>query len=320
VEDVQEHIDAPPPPRFVQRQPPAPPGPPPPPPPPPVEILHGPPYTVFIEAGHGGPNYIGASGGGLREKDVNLDVTMRLAPMLSAAGYNVVLARSGDYSLTAFPADTWENRRDEIQARVDIANAAKADILISAHFNGGPSYLQGMEIYYNPDRSFGTANLMLAQTVRQGLLNSIYATGYAVPDRGIKNDAGVGGCTCNPHSWILGTNDNFRPSMMPGIIAEPMFLSNPFEAQQLWRPEIRQAVAEGYKAGVDAYFAWIMAQLPPTPAPTEPPTPEPTPAPTPPPTPAPSATVPPPTATPSPSATLPPPTPTPAAPTPTATP
>jgi hypothetical protein len=178
-----------------------------------------------------------------------------------------------------------------------------------------------MEVYYNPDRTFGTANLMLAQTVRQGLLESIYATGYAVPDRGIKNDAGVGGCSCNPHSWILGTNDNFRPSMMPGIIAEPMFLSNPFEASQLWRPEIRQAVAEGYKRGVDAYFAWIMAQLPPPPPPpppTDPPTPEPTPVPTAPPTPPP--TTPPPTVTPAPSATVPPPTPTPTPPTPTATP
>jgi hypothetical protein len=243
--------------------------------------------------------------------------------LLSAAGYNVVLARNGDYTLTDFPADTWENRRDEIQARVDIANAASADILISIHFNGGPSYMQGLEIYYNPDRTFGSANLMLAQTVHQGLLGSIYATGYAVPDRGIKNDAGVGGCSCNPHSWILGTNDNFRPSMMPGIIAEPMFLSNSFEAQLLWRPEIRQAVVDGYKAGIDSYFGWIQSQLPtptPTPTPTPEPPPPPTPPPTQPPTPEPTSTSPPPTSTPAPTATLPPPTPTPAQPTPSATP
>jgi N-acetylmuramoyl-L-alanine amidase len=285
-----------------------------------VEILHGPPYTVFLEAGHGGPNYVGAYGAGLAEKDVTLDVTLRLAPMLTAAGYNVVLARDGDYTLTSFPADTWENRRDEIQARVDVANAAKTDILVSLHFNGGPSYMQGLEVYYNPDRSFGTANLMLAQTVRHGILTSLYTAGYAVPDRGIKNDAMVGGCPCNPHSWILGTNNGFRPSMMPGIIAEPMFLSNPFEAQQLWRPEIRQAVAEGYKAGIDSYFGWIQSQLPATPPPTPEPTPEPTPVPTPEPTPEPTPTPVPPTVTPAPTATLPPPTPTPTEPTPTATP
>jgi N-acetylmuramoyl-L-alanine amidase len=316
--ETQSHIDGPPPqPRGQAPQAPRPAAPPGPAPAAPVEILHGPPYTVFLEAGHGGPNYIGAANQGLREKDVNLDVSLKLVPLLQAAGYNVVLARSGDYTLGPFPADTWENRRDEIQRRVDVGNAARADILVSIHFNGGPKYLQGLEVYYNPDRSFGTANLVLADNVRAGLVNHIRATGYGIPDRGVKNDASVGGCPCNPHSWILGTNNGFRPSMMPGVIAEAMFLSNDFEAQLLWQPGMRQAIAEGYKSGIDAYFAWIQSQLPPTPPPTPVPTETPTPAPTPQPTPPPTPV---PTPTPAPTATLPPPTPTPAPPTPTATP
>lgn len=283
-----------------------------PPPAPPVNIMHGPPYTVFLSAGHGGLNN-GSANLGLMEKDVNLDVVLRLAPMLSAAGYNVVLARSGDYTITPFPYDTAETRRDEIQARVDIANAVQADILIDVHFNGGPSYLAGAETYYNPDRSFGFYNYKLAESVHVGIVNGIRSTGYGVPDRGLKNDASVGGCSCNPHSWILGTNDNFRPSMMPGIIGEAMFLSNDYEAQLLWQPGTRQAIADGYKAGIDAYFAWIQSQLP-TPTPTPAPTPSPTPTPAPTPSPTPSAT---PSPTPSPTATLPPPTPTALAPSPT---
>ena len=276
--------------------------------------MHGPPYTVFIDAGHGGPNYIGAANRGLLEKDVNLDVALRLAPMLTAAGYNVVLARSGDYTLSEFYADTAIERRDEIQARVDVANSVQADILVSVHFNGGPKYLQGLEVYYNPDRSFGFYNYMLAESARQGLLSAIRATGYNVPDRGIKNDALVGGDPRNPHSWILGTNVGFRPSMMPGIIAEAMFLSNDFEAQLLWQPEMRQAVAEGYRQGVESYFSWLQTQLPPTPTPT--PTPTPSPSATPVMTPSPAVT-PTPTAvaspTPSPTATLAPPSPAPTA-------
>jgi N-acetylmuramoyl-L-alanine amidase len=276
--------------------------------------MHGPPYTVFIEAGHGGPNYIGASNQGLLEKDVNLDVALRLAPMLSAAGYNVVLARNGDYTLSEFYADTAIERRDEIQARVDVANSVQADILVSVHFNGGPKYLQGLEVYYNPDRSFGFYNYILAESARGGLLSAIRATGYNVPDRGIKNDALVGGDPRNPHSWILGTNNGFRPSMMPGIIAEAMFLSNDYEAQLLWQPGIRQAVAEGYRQGVESYFSWLQTQLPstPTPAPTPTPTPSPTPTPVETPTPTPAASP-----TPSPTAALPTPTPTPSPPRPT---
>ncbi len=279
---------------------PANPGPPPPPPAPPVDILHPPPYTVVLDPGHGGPNYIGAANQGLLEKDVNLDVALRLGPMLSAAGYNVILTRDGDYTLTEFYADTATERRDEIQARVDLANQLQADILVSVHFNGGPKDLNGLEVYYNPDRSFGFYNYMLADATRQALLGGIRDAGYDVPDRGIKNDALVGGDPRNPHSWLLGTNDGFRPSMMPGIIAEAMFLSNDVEAQQLWRPEMRQAIADGYKRGIDGYFAWLQTQLPATPTPTPTPTPPPTPTPAPPsPTPSPTLTP----STPSPTAT-----------------
>src|SRR5438093_10050210 len=88
--------------------------------------------------------------------------------------------------------------------------------------------------------------------------------------------------------------------MMPGIIGEALFVSNDYEAQQLWRPEMRQAIAEGYKAGIDAYFGWLLAQVPPPPPPPPPPpTPEPTPVPTASPTDTPAPTSSPPTSTPS---------------------
>src|SRR5438876_6018616 len=264
-----------------------------------AELLHPPPYTVFVDAGHGALDS-GAGNGDLAEKDVNVDVATRLAPLLGASGYNVYLSRWGDYTLTPFPANTYENRRDEIQARVDVANSVHADILVSIHHNGGPKSARGLEVYYNPNRSFGQYNWTLADLTRQGVVNHIRSAGYDVPDRGVKNDAGVCCNPANPHSWILGTNDGFRPSMMPGIIGEAMFVSNDFELQQPWRPEMRLAIAEGYKAGVDAYFGSLLPLLPPPPPPTPEPTPPPTPAPTATPTDTPAPTPPPPSSTPSP--------------------
>ena len=70
-------------------------------------------------------------------------------------------------------------------------------------------------------------------------------------------------------------------------IGEAMFLSNNYEAELLGNPGMRQAEAEGYRAGIDAYFAWLLPQVP-TPVPTPPPTPEPTAPPTAPPTDTPS--------------------------------
>lgn len=290
VEATYHHVEGPRPVVVANPRPgPANPAPPPPPDRPIAELLHPPPYTVFIDAGHGGLDS-GSANQGLLEKNVNLDVAARLAGLLTSAGYNVVLSRSCDCTLTAFPVYTYENRRDEIQARVDVANVARADILVSIHFNGGPASARGLEIYYNPDRSFGHYNWTLADLARQALLSHIRSAGYDVPDRGVKNDAGVCCNPANPHSWILGTNAGFRPSLMPGIIGEAMFLSNYVEAQQLWRPEMRQAIANGYRAGIEAYFAWIQAQMPATPTPT--PTPTATPTVTPSLTPTPSLTVP----------------------------
>jgi N-acetylmuramoyl-L-alanine amidase len=298
--------------------PPAAPPPPPPaaPPPPyvppaslPLSFLHPPPYTVFIDAGHGGRE-IGTSGGGWPEKNMNLDIALKLRSILQGLGYNVVIDRTGDYSLTAMTTADAIQRRDEIQARVDVANSVGADILVSVHHNGCGCSTRGTEVYYNPDRVFGNFNLALAQFTQSSLLHAIRSNGYDTIDRGIKNDGLVGGDPRNPHSWILGTNDGFpRPSLMPGIIGEALFMTNPSDMAQLQNDGMRQAIAAGYAGGVQAYFAWIQSQVPP-------PTPVPTPVPTPPPTPTPTL---PPSATPTPTApptgsatpTPPPPTPTP---------
>ena len=326
IEDVRQQVEGP---WSLPADAPPPPPPPPPPPgptPPPVVVpssfIHPPPYTVFIDAGHGGresgacePTYPPCSG--WIEKNVNLDIALRLRPILQSLGYNVVLDRTGDYSLTNLTTVDAIQRRDEIQARVDVANAAGADILISIHHNGSsvPS-IRGTELYYNPDRPFGNFNLTLAQFVYSGMLFEIRGAGYDTVDRGIKNDGLVGGDPRNPHSWILGTNEGFpRPSLMPGIIGEALFMSNAVDVSWLGQPGMRQAIAQGYTDGIHAYFAWIQAQVPP-------PTPVPTPTPTPTPVPTPTPTASPPPATPTPTPVTPTPassTPTPAEATPTPT-
>lgn len=249
---------------------PAPPPPPVTPPVPPINLYHPPPYKIAIDAGHGGPNYIGAAHTDatghvdLREKDVTLDVALRLNDILLAAGYETVLTRGGDYTLTDFPADTADNRHNEIQARVDVVNAAQADILVSIHFNGSPDpSTGGTEVYCDPDRSFGANSCALGDLVRQTLVSAIRGFGYDTLDRGLKNDSQIGGDPSNPHSWILGENPTFqRPSLMPGIIGEGLFVSNDVEAQLLQDPNALQTIAEGYHAGIDAYFGWLSAQQP----------------------------------------------------------
>ncbi len=216
---------------------------------------------MAIDAGHGGPYYFGAArkfadGSDLVEKDLNLDIALRLEAVLKEAGYNALLTRRGDYTLTPFdPSQYRASQRAELQARVDLANGAAADILVSVHFNGSNDPGQaGTEVYYNPDRSFGAASYALAAAVHDALLTAIRDQGYDPPDRGVRNDAEVGGDPAQPHSFLLGTDEGFRASQMPGIIGEALFVSNEAQAALLMRDEARQAIAAAHKAGIDAYF------------------------------------------------------------------
>ena len=233
----------------------------------PVPIYHAPPYTVAIEAGHGGPNWFGGTGDDadghyLIEKDLALDTALRLDGLLREAGFETVLIRDGDFTLTPFDGAEYRPKMiAETQARVDLANAARADVLVSIHFNGSAySSLRGTETYYNPDRSFGAESYALAWFVQGELLGALAGLGHDVNDRGVRNDAEVGGDSNNAHSYLLGTNDGFRPSLMPGIISEALFLSNPDDAARVAMEETRQRLAEAFRDGIVAYFAWLPSQ------------------------------------------------------------
>lgn len=133
-----------------------------------IPIYHAPPYTVAIEAGHGGPKWFGAvgydaDGNRLIEKDLALDTALRLDQLLREAGFQTLLIRDSDFTLTPFDsADYRPNMIAETQARVDVVNEARADVLVSVHFNGSVySALRGTETYYNPARSAPRASRWL---------------------------------------------------------------------------------------------------------------------------------------------------------------
>jgi N-acetylmuramoyl-L-alanine amidase len=230
----------------------------------PVATNHTPPYTIAIDPGHGGPDYTGAvatdSNGNLWfEKDLNLAVALRLRELLTGAGYNIVMLRTTDSTITNFdPSDYSGSVMRDSQARVDEANAAQADALVAIHFNGWiDDSLAGTEAYCDPARSFAADSCQLASLIQQSLVSGIRADGYAVNDLGVKNDAEVNGNPDDPHSWMLGTNAGFRPSLMPGTIVETLFLSNPDELAFILRPEGLDVIAAAYAKGIESYFAWL---------------------------------------------------------------
>jgi len=81
---------------------------------------------------------------------------------------------------------------DDLQARVDAANAAGADLLISVHNNGGPASLHGTSVYYCIDSTHGQESRAFAALAQQALGISLQQAGYQTTDLGFHDDAGLG--------------------------------------------------------------------------------------------------------------------------------
>jgi N-acetylmuramoyl-L-alanine amidase len=219
--------------------------------------------TVTLDAGHGGPE-IGTShqfpdGFLLAEKDLNLRVMLRLRDLLQQSGYQVTPTRTRDTQVNVDKKDVIGHGKvtlaDDLQARVDIANTAGSDIFVSVHFNGiSDPNIKGTYVFYDPDRPFADRSKTLAELVDQALTKSLKEAGYSTIDHGATKDTAVLG---GEHYYLLSpkTDAVARPSQMPAIIGEGLFLTNVDDANAIRKDAIVEAVARGYAEGIKAYFA-----------------------------------------------------------------
>ncbi len=188
--------------------------------------------VVCLDPGHGGsdPGAVNPRLG-LTEKEVTLDLCLRLARLLRSRGWNVVMTRDDDRDVS------WagSSAREELGARVRIANDLTADVLISVHCNASANPSVGgtsVHVYKGSDH-------VLAQE-----LHPAVAGASGRPDRGIQKD----------RFYVLAH------SKMPAVLVETAFISNQEEGQLLGSPEYRQCLAEAIAEGLGRYAARNLRQ------------------------------------------------------------
>jgi N-acetylmuramoyl-L-alanine amidase len=176
---------------------------------------------IAIEAGHGGSN-TGAIGlSGLVEKDINLDLSLRLGELCASMGAEVVQVRDSDRDMGL------------IEKR-DIAIKSGAHMLISIHANaGGRGYLSvaGTSTYWhNPFWA------PLAQTIYDRLL-----------------ETGLG------EFGVVGTFNYTvtRASQMPAVLVEQAFMTHAEDEEKLADPEFRQQMAVKIYEGIIDYLKFM---------------------------------------------------------------
>ena len=199
---------------------------------------------VGLDPGHSDAD-VGASGGGLRETDVTLNLALRIRPLLEAQGLRVALTRTDNRPLTAMNHPDAAVTRVRLEQEARIAAVTPARIYVSVHFNGHPnSAIRGTETYYNGD-NHGPQSRRLADALQRHVLAELRATGYDALDRGVKEDLAAG----KPYGHFFSLR-----GPMPSALVEGLFLSNPQEAALLRQDSTLDALARGYAEGIRTYF------------------------------------------------------------------
>jgi N-acetylmuramoyl-L-alanine amidase len=243
--------------------------------------------VVVVDPGHA-VDEVGAAAYGIVEKESNLDFAVRVAALLRARDVEVILTRTADVraaspGLPPTQLHGWNGQRLDLQARVDIANAARADAFVSIHSNGSPDpALRGHEAYYNSSRPFAAANRRLATLLVDGVSAELAAAGITPRPRGVIDDDCLKpfGGRCYP-LFLLGpsrTTDRAevfarggtpeglgftpdqaalvsRPSEVPAALMELLFVSSPEDAALLRDEAARDAMARGVARGILDFLA-----------------------------------------------------------------
>lgn len=175
--------------------------------------------VIIVDPGHGGADAGAISPNGLREKELNLAVAVRLKQKLEDLGAEVLLTREDDRYLWLYD-------------RVAIANRTGGAVLLSIHANNHDNRkIHGLEIWHHPDRK---ASAALAKALAEAVLDQ----------------------TKQHFRGIMSSKDFVLPreAQMPAVIFEMGYISNQEEEKLLLTEDFQGKIIDGICQGLIGYF------------------------------------------------------------------
>jgi N-acetylmuramoyl-L-alanine amidase len=213
---------------------------------------------IVIDPGHGGKQHGAISESGVSEKDITLDIALRLRRLIVNTSLEVLMTRETDETL-------------QLEQRVDFANANNADLFVSIHVNWiEPREIRPLETYYvgatndpvliklarieNRDSGYSLADYRrlldkiyldtrreeshrLAKTINAELYSSLSQINPELENRGVK---------MAPFAVLIGTQ-------MPAVLAEVSCLSNEEDVKLLTNADYREKIAQSLFRGILSY-------------------------------------------------------------------
>ena len=214
--------------------------------------------TIVLDPGHGGAHTGAVSSSGVTEKEIALDIALRLRRLLEGGPVQARLTREADVTMS-------------LGQRVAFANAHRADLFVSIHVNWIPHPgARPLETYYvgptddpaalrlagleNRDSGYSLAayrrlleriyldvrrdeSHALARTINGTLYRSLREVNPGLANRGVK---------MAPFAVLVGTE-------MPAVLVEVSCLSNDEEVALLTKADYRDRIAEALLRGIRSY-------------------------------------------------------------------
>lgn len=187
--------------------------------------------VVVIDPGHGGED-LGAVKGDLYEKELNLDISLKMGELLENIGINVMYTRKKDIDVG-------------LDERVNIANNIDATLFISVHNNYMPNdaAYKGTETLYCTPVNV-EENKMDGQKFAVIVQNKLVSTLNTVNN----------GTIYRPNLLVL------RKTNMPAVIAEVAYMSNSSDRAKLEDDDFRQKAAEALTEAIIEALEFMKAE------------------------------------------------------------
>lgn len=186
--------------------------------------------TVIIDAGHGGDDGGAIGIDGTVEKDINLDIALKLEKLLKFYGFEVIMTRTEDIMTCDDGLDSLRKRKvSDIHNRFDILEKNPDAVFISIHQNKFEDNSQhGTQVFYSGNND---ESKLLAESIQNSIVSVLQPDNSRVVK---KSGSGI---------YLL------YHAKLPAVLVECGFISNPAEVKKLndenYRMKIAILIADG---------------------------------------------------------------------------
>lgn len=191
--------------------------------------------TVIIDAGHGGVDGGTSADDGILEKDLNLQIALKLNDILNSMGINTILTRDSDVSIHDAAAETIRQKKiSDLKNRLKIINNTEDSVFVSIHQNHfGESKYKGTQVFYSKNNPLSRT---LAEKIRMPVISYLQTDNT----REIKQSG--------TDIYLLSN------AQSPSVMVECGFLSNVEETENLKNESYQRKLAFMIAIGIIDYF------------------------------------------------------------------